>query len=499
MDGFDTKSMYQQSEMNRSFASLAEPGTASQQQRVEVSKNQIVQSATPDEFMRIIGPTDEDFSGLKVTVQHVKGNINSCKNVVYYLEKQGDIHAEHAKLLKKCAQSTMTGYNSSNTKQGSFALHWKGVLEGGARNAEECEHFSKKLCNYATSLSQDTKRFEKDSKKLQNLAESSIKQYKESDKTLAKAKTKFESAKVDLQNYVYQNKPVNPTVVAPKTLKSFEKTLAEKTKKLEHLECLYQEAKENFELLRGDLFAKTIPSITRGLVEIDLELSEAANKILHSYSTDLQILSREYDKENRLVRLKIGKIDDAKDFAHYLSKFFYYSRNDKETEVCVLGVPLKDCVERREAMEGKIQVLPPQILARCFEYLNKYGKNVSNVYTRKFQAKNSDDPSPLKWFESFSEENVLMTANFVKRFFAELPEPLLDFGCLEVAQEKEAILNEMQIETFVIFKALIEHFHALISAGNSSSDSLCAVFVPLLFGPNCDLQVGTTIIQSFLF
>ena len=85
-------------------------------------------------------------------------------------------------------------------------------------------------------------------------------------------------------------------------------------------------------------------------------------------------------------------------------------------------------------MEGKVQVLPPQILALCFEYLNKYGKNVSNVYTRKFQAKN------------FSEENVLMTANFVKRFFAELPEPLLDFGCLEVAEVKEAILNEMQIK-----------------------------------------------------
>ena len=49
-----------------------------------MNQNQITQSTTPDEFMLIIGQTDEDFSGLKVTVQHVKGNINSCKNVVYY-------------------------------------------------------------------------------------------------------------------------------------------------------------------------------------------------------------------------------------------------------------------------------------------------------------------------------------------------------------------------------------------------------------------------------
>ena len=285
------------------------------------------QSTTPDDLMRIIGATDEDFSGFNVVLQHVKCNINSAKNVASYFEKLVEVYEAHSKSVEKATNSILQTYNSKSTKQASFGCNWRELLEGQVKTADENGVFAKQLANYSNSLFVDTKRLEKDSKKLQLLSESSIKQYKECEKVLSKAKTRHESAKIDLQNHIYQNKPLNHSNLSAKAIKSYEKGLAEKTQHAGSMENAYGEALENYEIVRSELFSRTMPSLTKGLLDIDIELSEKTNQGLCSFSAGHLALAKESYFELKESKQRISRINDSKDLESYLSKFFYYSQH----------------------------------------------------------------------------------------------------------------------------------------------------------------------------
>lgn len=231
---------------------------------------------------------------------------------------------------------------------------------------------------------------------MKQVAEQNIKEWRDAKSSTQKSKLKYECADKDYQSFLYQH---NQILNGSKYQKSFDKiTRIKEEKKLRATELLknFQLELHKIKLIECEIASKTMPIITKGIFELNMELADNLKKAIIAYmeiyKNVAQVRLSDCLSQNETSLLfKLQQIDNFIDTSLFLKNFLSEkekaapilgksSRSHSELDIFKCEVKEYKSFTEEYSLKSDDTQYKKIVFDECIEFLNKYAVKTMGIH-----------------------------------------------------------------------------------------------------------------------
>ena len=483
--------------------------------------------------MRMIGPCDNEFTGIKVMVSRLKASEFTATTIASHLESLSELEATREKALKKAIKRAFacTTSGKGTAKCGTIGECYSSLLESQSILAEAHASLARKFSTHSQALVNAAKRSKKEVKQLRKASNAAIAQYEDARTKMHKTRSKYEASSTELQNFLYSNKPLSPTATlatTEKQAKSYEKSFRAKSDKANLLQVALEKATRETAELKEALFVRLVPSVLNALIELELELGEGIQNALRVLAEDFEGFNSIATAQSSSTKPYLCRMNPSKDLQMHLAKFCFQSSAmlGQSTEVTTGnptlfgGTKLEALVEKRETDQpNTFEIFPPPFLRSLIQRIEaNNGLSAVGIYrlsgnhAQLAEAKEALSKCPIDdydpWLQQVEQEVHLLTG-LLKQFLQSFEVPLLPSGLFPKERQlvdNTSILSALSLlpmENFVTWQALCQHLQRVADNAHLNRmniEALAVIFAPVVFvlGEGDDVQLYVKIVEQLL-
>lgn len=227
-------------------------------------------------------------------MNRLKQSIASAQDFAGFLKKRSTIEEVHAQGLKKLYRSTHDAISSSNTRQGTYALHFDNAARLQDRMGDNGMQFALSLHQMHEDLSELSSTLEKGRKHWKAEGLANEKKVQDAEAAMSKAKSKYDSLAEDLDRLKTGDKAGGKIfgLKGPKSAAQQEEGLQTK---LQAADSDYASKVKTAQDARQELLNSQRPSAIRALLELIRECDSALSLQFQKYGmSPLVDLSRKF-------------------------------------------------------------------------------------------------------------------------------------------------------------------------------------------------------------